>query len=132
MTLPGFVAIWLLPALPFVSAAAIACIPWLRRLTTTWYAVAWPMGILGLGCLLAGLIGVFSLAAGLLLMLLGGAVSGFAMFSLPRADSDDGGDDGWRRPGDDPLSGPRVGAPIDWQLFDRLRREWESPRVRGR
>ena len=130
MTLPSFAAIWLLPALPFVSVTLIACVPALRKLTSNHHAVTWPIGILGLGCLFAGLIGSVSPAYGLPMMLVGGAVSGFAMFSVRRAGDDSQVDefDG-RPPPDDPPPPLRRNVPIDWQLFDRLRKQWETPPV---
>jgi len=115
MILSGFADIWLLPALPFLSALVIACVRSLWRLTASHPVVTRPIGILRLGCLLlAGLTGLLSPAPGLLIFL-GGAVSGFAMFSVRAAAPDDGGDDADLPPGDDPPPGLRVDAPIDWR-----------------
>ena len=69
-------------------------------------------------------------AYGLLLTLVGGSVSGFAMFSLRRADNDDRGDDGTQPPRRDPPTGPDGDLPIDWPLFDRLRAGWETHELR--
>lgn len=55
MTLPSFAAIWLLPALPFVSVTSIACLPALRALASTHHRITQPIVILGLGCLFAAL-----------------------------------------------------------------------------
>lgn len=126
--LTSYPSVWLLLALPFVSSAAIASIPTLRKLTTTQNHVTWPSGVAGLICLLAGLIGVLPAAIALPVMLLSGVVGGFAMFrTRPGSDGDDDWRR-WRRPPDDP---PPLDGPIDWQRFDRLRRQWERrPLVR--
>jgi len=126
MILSGFADIWLLPAVPFLSARVIGCVRSLWKLTASHHVVTRPIGILGLGCLLAGLTGLLSPVPALPLILLGGAVSGFAMLSVRGADPNDGGDgDDELTRGDDPPPGLRVDAPIDWQLFDSLRRQWD-------
>ena len=88
MILSGFADIWLLPAVPFLSARVIGCVRSLWKLTASHHVVTRPIGILGLGCLLAGLTGLLSPVPALPLILLGGAVSGFAMLSVRGADPD--------------------------------------------
>ena len=130
MTLSGFLAISLLLGLPFISASVIACVPCLGKSIATHHTLIWAIGIAGLGCLLVGLVGSLPRAYGLLLTLVGGSVSGFAMFSLRRADNDDRGDDGPQPPRRDPPRGPDGDLPIDWPLFDRLRAGWETHELR--
>lgn len=131
----GFPLLWLLVALPFVSSIVIVLTPGLQTLCASRTRITWPIGVLGLGLLFSGLIGLLPTAAALPLMLLGGAVSGFSMFwPAPRdTDSDDGDD--WRRrppPEEPPPPVPEGDGPIDWQLFDRLRADWEArPATRG-
>jgi hypothetical protein len=120
--LTSYPSVWILLALPFISSAVIASVPSLRKLTTTHNHSTWPAGLVGLLLLVAGLVGVLPAALGLPLMLLGGVVGGFAMFRT-RPDSDD--DDDWRRWGEPPDDPPPLDGPIDWQRFDRLRRQWE-------
>ena len=121
--------------LPFISAIAVAKVARLRGLATAHHRITWPLGVAGLGCLLAAVVGVVPGRYALPLALLGGAVSGFAMFWARR--SDDGGDDrdDWRRrhpSPDTPPPRPAGSGPIDWELFDRLRADWERGPVRGR
>ena len=87
------------------------------------------IGMAGLTVLLLALAGVVPPAYGIPMMIFGGAVSGFTVFTLPRPD--DGGDDWrrWRPPPDDPPPPPDDGEPLDWQLFDRLRAQWERQPV---
>jgi hypothetical protein len=112
--------------LPFVSATGVAHSARLRKLATTHNPVTWPLGVAGLGCLMAGLVGVISGRYALPLTVLGGAVSGFAVFWVRRTDDSDDGDD-WRRRRPSPESPPPQPAgdgPVDWELFDRLRAGW--------
>jgi hypothetical protein len=84
-----------------------------------------PVGILGLGLLCAGLVGLLPSPWGLPVALIGGAVSGYTVFTV-RTDTDDGDD--WHRPGpppDEPPPSPGADGPIDWRGFDRLREQWE-------
>jgi len=119
--------------LPFVSVGAIAHSAVLRQLAATHNRVTWPLGVAGLGCLMAGLLGVLSGRVALPLTLLGGAVSGFAVFWVRRTDDSDDSDDSddgddWRRRGPSPESPPLHPAgdgAIDWERFDRLRAGWE-------
>ena len=116
---------WLLLAVPFLSSLVVRHSPPLLRLATRMNRFTRPVGAIGLLLLCAGLVGLLPLP----LALLGGAVSGYTVFSAP-GDSD-GGDD-WRRPGPPPEEPPPpsgTDGPIDWQGFDRLREEWERPSV---
>jgi hypothetical protein len=127
--LDSFPSAWLLLALPFLSAAVIAAAGPLSRVASIHHRVTWPLGLVGLVGLVAGLTGLLSPALSLPVAIAGGAVSGFAMFWV-RRDGDD--DDNWRwrdRPPDDPPPDPVDHAPLDWELFDRLRAEWASPRL---
>jgi len=114
--------------LPFVSMTVIAHSAWLRKLAATHNRVTWPLGVAGLGCLVAGVVGVLSGRYALPLTILGGAVSGFSVFWVRRTDDSDDGDD-WRRRTPSPKSPPPQPAgdgPIDWELFDRLRATWDG------
>lgn len=122
---------WLLLTLPFFSSIVLRSVPWLWGLATTMNRVTRPIGTLGLACLFAGLFGLVPRPYALPLAILGGAVSGYTVFSLPGKGEGNDGDD-WRRPGpppDEPPQPPVAGRPIDWQLFDRLRTQWERPSV---
>jgi hypothetical protein len=126
-----FPPVLVLLLLPFVSATVIANSAALRKLATTHDRVTWPLGVAGLGCLLAGLVGVLPGRYALPLTILGGAVSGFAVFWVPRTDGGDGDDWRRRRPSPEgPPPEPAGGGPIDWQLFDWQRAEWERRSVR--
>jgi hypothetical protein len=120
--LTSYPSVWLLLALPFLSSAVIASVPKLRALSATHNHITWPAGLAGLVVVVAGLVGLLPSAIALPAMLLGGVAGGLAMFRT-RSDDDDGDDwRRWRRPPDDP---PPLDGPIDWQRFDRLRRQWE-------
>ena len=55
---------------------------------------------------------------------------GFRDVSVYRGGDDGRGDDGdGRPPADDPPTPLSRNVPIDWQLFDRLRKQWETPPV---
>jgi hypothetical protein len=126
--LTSYPSAWLLLALPFVSSAVIASVPRLQELIRNRNHVTWPVGLAGLTVLLAGEIGLLPAGSALPVMLLGGVVGGFAMFRQRRDNGDDDDWRRWRRPPDDP---PPLDGPIDWQRFDRLRRQWERrPLVR--
>jgi hypothetical protein len=119
---------WLLLMLPFASSIVLRSVPRLWRLATTMNWLTRPLGTLGLICLFAALFGVLPRPYALPLAIIGGAVSGYTVFSLPGRDSGSDGDD-WRRPGpppNEPPPPPVVGGPIDWQLFDHLRAGWEQ------
>ena len=71
------------------------------------------------------LAGIFALAEdqeGAWLLLIAGVVALCMAFWHARDDDDDGGGGGGD-PGDD------TPGPIDWDQFDRARREWDRPRV---
>lgn len=119
-------------ALPFVSAGVIATAAPLLRVAAVYHWVTWPLGIIGLCCLVAALIGLMSPPLSLPAAICGGAVSGFAVFSV-RRDANDGDDRRWRGPSpDDPAPDPIDEGPIDWERFDRLRAGWARARVRAR
>ncbi len=125
--LSTYPAAWLLLCLPFVSSVVIAASPPLRGLATRMNWMTRPVGMLGLALLFAGLTGLIPTPASVPLMILGGVVSGYTVFSTPRR-SDGGGGDDWRRwtpPPDDPPAPPGASGPLDWELFDRLRADWE-------
>jgi hypothetical protein len=126
-----FPRVLVLLLLPFVSATVVAHSAWLRKLVTTHNRVTWPLGVAGLGCLMAGLVGALSGRYALPLTILGGAVSGFAVFSVRRTDDSDDGDDWrWRSPSpESPPPQPAGDGPTDWELFDRLRAGWERRAV---
>ena len=120
-------AAWVLVTLPFLSSILLRSVPPLWRLATTRNRWTRCVGTVGLVCLLAGLLGILPPPCALPLAILGGAVSGYAVYSLPRPDSG-GNDDDWRRPDtppDAPPPPPSETGPIDWERFDRLRRQWE-------
>jgi hypothetical protein len=118
---------WLLLGLPFVSSMVLGSLPWLWALATTMNQLTRAIGTLGLAALFAGLLGLLPAPYALPVAVLGGAVSGYAMFSL--RDIGNGTDgNGWRRlgpPPDEPPPPPLADGPIDWQVFDRLRTQWE-------
>jgi hypothetical protein len=112
-------------SVPFVSWLVVRKVPPLLRLATRMNRLTRPVGLLGLGLLCAGLVDMLPSPWGLPLALLGGAASGYTVFSA-RTDSDDGDDRrGPGPPPDEPPPPPGVGGPIDWQGFDRLREQWE-------
>jgi hypothetical protein len=116
---------WLLLSVPFVSSLVVRKVPPLLRLATRMNRLTRPVGLLGLALLCAGLVGVLPSPWGLPLALIGGAVSGYTVFTVG-TDTDDG--DNWRGPGrppDDPPPPTGVDGPIDWQSFDHVREQWE-------
>ncbi len=120
---------WLLLTLPFLSSLVVRSVPALRALATRMIWLTMPVGIAGLALLSAGLLGLLPKPYGLPLAVLGGIVSGYTVFTLPRSGSDD---DDWRRSGpppDDPPPPPVPREPLDWDEFDRLRTGWERPLV---
>jgi hypothetical protein len=120
---------WLLLTLPFLSSLVVRSVPALRALATRMIWLTMPVGIAGLALLFAGLLGLLPKPYGLPLAVLGGIVSGYTVFTLPRSGSDD---DDWRRSGpppDDPPPPPVPREPLDWDEFDRLRTGWERPLV---
>lgn len=131
--LASFPAAWLLLSLPFVSSLVLRSVPCLWRPAATRNRLMQLIGAGGLACMAAGLVGLVHPPAALPLALAGGAVSGYLVFSVPRGSEGDG--DGWRGSGpppDDPPPPPPGDEPIDWTLFDRLRREWERRPVAPR
>jgi hypothetical protein len=127
-------AAWLLLTLPFLSSMTLRSVPWLWGLATRMNRLTRPVGTLGLACLFAVLFGLVPSPYALPVAIVGGALSGYTVFSLPgRRDGSDGDD--WRRwdpPPDEPPPPPVAGGPIDWQLFDRLRTQWERRPVTHR
>ncbi len=130
--LASFPLAWFLLALPFVSAAIIAQVAPLRQLASKHNWITWPVGLLGLAVLLAGLMGRIPTIDALPMTVLAGFVAGYSVFWSPRKDggTDEDDDDGhWRpRPPEEPPPEP-IGDGPDWELFDRLRRHWERPEV---
>lgn len=121
---------WLLLTLPFLSMYVIRCVPALLRLAGRRNATMRLMGAAGLVAMAAALIGDVPPVFGLPMTVLGGAVSGFTVFTLPRGDGSDGDD--WRRgqfpPDDRPP--PKTDRPLDWDQFDRVRARWEQQPAR--
>jgi hypothetical protein len=126
--LPEFPTIWLLLALPFISAIVFRQIPPLLRLTAAHYGLTMLLGIAGLAVLFAGALGLLPAFSELPLMLVGGMLGGLSMVSAPRGDEGTDPDD-WRwrrRPPHDPQPEPTPGAGgADWASFDRIRAQWE-------
>jgi hypothetical protein len=123
---------WFLLALPFVSAAIIAQVPSLRRLASEHSWITWPVGLLGLAVLLAGLMGRIPTVYALPMTVLSGLLAGYSVFWSPRKDSgnDEDDDDGrWPPPPPEEPPPEPIGDGPDWELFDRLRRQWERPGV---
>jgi hypothetical protein len=119
---------WLLLTLPFLSTYVIRGVPPLLRLAGRRNTTMRLIGVAGLAAMAVALIGVVPPAVGLPTMVLGGAVSGFTVFTLPRRDGSDGGDwRRWRPPPDDPP--PHTDQPLDWERFDRTRAQWERQAV---
>ncbi len=133
----SFPSVWLLLGLPFASSTAIVHMPSLRRLVAAHNRITWPLGLIALGFLIAELTGLLSPRHALPVIILAGILSGFAFFRLPHKRGGGGSDgDDWRRrrpPPDDPPPPPKplADGPIDWARFDRLRAQWERPRVPG-
>ena len=133
MFFASFPAAWLLVALPFVSALVISQIRALRRLVERRVRTVLLLGIIGLGVLFGGEIGMLPASSALPVMLVAGAVSGFAVLWSPRPNG--GGSDGDDRlpdpPPDGPPSSPLGHGPLDWAQFDRLRARWERRALRN-
>lgn len=124
--LTTFPMAWLLVALPFISAIVISQVPALRRLAATRYRLMWPIGVVGLAVLLLELTGELPAGSAVPVMFLAGALSGFSLFWGMRPGGDgDGGDWRWGPPGEGPPPDPPGDGPLDWELFDRLRGQWE-------
>ena len=114
--------------LPLAIKAAVAAV----MVVSIWRALYGPpperrdITIARLWGLTAGILyagGIFAVAeerAGAWLLLLGGVVA--LCMAFWHARGDDGGGGGGSDPGDDT-------GPIDWDRFDRARREWDRPRV---
>jgi hypothetical protein len=131
---PSFSSAWILFVLPFASSGVIAHAHPLWRLGTRYNKLTLPIGILGLGAFTAGMVGLLPVSWAILAVVAGGALAGFAMFSIPpkqtgggEEDSDDGG---WGRrppPEDEPPPPAGGGGELewDWQRFDELRAQWE-------
>ena len=83
------------------------------------------IGAAGLVAMLVALSGVVVPTIGLPMMVLGGLVAGFIVFTLPPEGGSDGDDwRGWRPPPHDPPP-PDTDGPMDWAQFDRIRAQWE-------
>jgi hypothetical protein len=122
----SYPAAWLWLALPFVSTLVLRSVPWLWRPAANHNRLMQAIGVLGLAGMAAGLTGLAPAPYALPLTLVGGAVSGYAIFSVPRhGRSDDGGGGDSDGPPDEPTEPPGVDERIDWRRFDRLRAEWE-------
>lgn len=120
---------WLCLTLPFLSACLIRNVPALLGLAGRHNRAMRLLGVTGLAALLVALSGVIAPTYGILVMVVGGLVSGFSVFT--RSWGDHGGDD-WRRrrpPPDEPPPPPDDGGLLDWELFDRLRASWERQPV---
>jgi hypothetical protein len=119
-----FPFVWLVLALPFLSAALIGRVRPLRTLAGTRHPFTWIVGLIGLCAFLAGFVGLLPAASTGAAVMLGGALSGFVCFWPGRPD--DGED--WRRWSVAPDDGrPPPGLPdipIDWHEFDHLRAGW--------
>lgn len=116
---------WLLLTLPFLSSCLIRSIPPLLSLAGRRNRTMRAAGMVGMAGLFAGLLGVVPPAVGLPMMVIGGLVSGFTVFTLPRGRGSDGDDwRRWRPPPEDPPP-PDTYGPTDWEQFDRIRAQWE-------
>ncbi len=129
--LASFPLAWFLLALPFVSAGIIAQVKPLRQFASAHNRITWPLGLFSLALLLAGLMGRISPAWALPLTVCAGFTAGFSVFWSPGKDTggDDDDDGRWRRPPPNDQPPDPMGDGPDWDLFDRLRRQWERPRV---
>lgn len=124
--LRSYPSAWLLLGLPFLSSLVLRSVPPLFKLASRLNRLTLPIGIAGLAILFACLTGVVPPPYALPLAFISGVVSGYAVFSLRPPE---GNDDDWRRgdePPDEPPQPPGARGPLDWQLFDRLRAEWEQ------
>jgi hypothetical protein len=128
--LASYPGAWLLLTLPFLSSILIRCVPALLTLASRRNRTMRVIGFAGLATMLIALVGGMHREIGFPLMVLGGVLSGFTVFTLQRPG---GGDDwrGWRRPPDDSDPPPPAGGPLDWERFDRMRAEWERVPVAG-
>ena len=121
--LASYPGAWLLLTLPFLSSCFIRCVPALLALAARRNRTMRVVGIAGLATMLVALVGEPQI--GLPIMVVGGVLSGFTVFTLARPD-DDGDDWRWGRPPpDDPEPPPPADEPLDWEQFDRLRVQWE-------
>lgn len=123
--LASYPATWLLLTLPFLSTYVIRCVPSLLGLAGRRNRSMRLIGAAGLVAMLVALTGVVAPTFGLPMMVLGGLVSGFIVFTLPPKGGSDGDD--WRRwppPPHDPPP-PDTDGPLDWEHFDRIRAQWE-------
>lgn len=122
----SYPAAWLLLTLPFLSGCVIRSVPSLHSLAGRRNRRMRLIGTAGLAAMLLGLTGVVPPRFGLPMMVLGGVVSGFTMFTLPRRGGSDD-DDGWRwwRPPSDDPPPPDGDGTLDWDEFDRIRTRWE-------
>jgi hypothetical protein len=121
--LASYPAIWLLLTLPFLSTYVIRCVPSLLSLAARRNTSMRLIGAAGLVAMLVALTGVVAPMLGLAMMVLGGLVSGFTVFTLPPKSGSEG-DDRHRWPPHDPPP-PTTDGPPDWEQFDRIRAHWE-------
>lgn len=127
--LASYPSAWLLLTLPFLSSCFIRSVPALLNLAGRRNRTMRLVGIAGLATMLVALAGAVPPRFGIPMMIAGGLVSGFTVFTTRRPDSE--GDD-WRRwqpPPDDPPPPPDDGEPLNWDLFDRMRAQWERQPV---
>lgn len=130
--LASYPSAWLLLTLPFISTYVIRDIPALLRLAGRRNVTMRLIGVAGLAAMVVGLVARIPPEFGLPMMVLGGAVSGFTVFTLPRYEGSDG--DNWRRwqpPPDEPPP-PANDGRVDWDRFDRIRAQWERQPVNRR
>jgi hypothetical protein len=132
---PSFSSAWILFVLPFASSGVIAHAGPLRRLSTRYNKLTLSIGILGLAAFVAGMVGLLPVSGAIVAVVVGGALAGFSIFSVPpkqtgggEEESDDGGGWGRRPPPEDEPPPPAGGGgelDWDWQRFDELRAQWE-------
>jgi hypothetical protein len=128
---PSFSSAWILFVLPFASSGVIAHTRLLRALTARYNRVRLSVGVLGLAAFVAGMVRLLPVSWALLAVMVGGALAGFSIFSVPPRQSggeDDSDDGGWGRrppPDDEPPPPCGGGGELDWEQFDELRAEWE-------
>jgi hypothetical protein len=130
---PSFPSVWILFVLPFASSGVIAHARPLRKLSTRHNRFTISVGIVGLGAIAAGMVGLLPVSWAILAVVVGGALAGFSIFSLPAKNTggeqgppEDGG--GWGRrppPRDQPPRPAGGGGELDWDHFDQLRAQWE-------
>jgi hypothetical protein len=127
--LASYPSAWLLLTLPFLSTYVIRGVPSLLALAGRRNATMRLTGVAGLAAMLVALIGVVPPVFGLPVMLVGGAVAGFTVFTLPLNGESDGDDWRWWHPPPDDPPPPGTDGPLDWDQFDRIRAHWERQPV---